>query len=48
LSSVAVEETATEDKAEPDTEPAKDDDNKADASAETQPDDADANPTKED
>ena len=44
----AVEETATEDKAEPDTEPAKDDDNKADASAETQPDDADANPTKED
>jgi large subunit ribosomal protein L10 len=44
----AVEETATDDKAEPDTEPAKDDDNKADASAETQPDDADANPTKED
>jgi large subunit ribosomal protein L10 len=37
-----------ENKAEPAQEPAQDDDNQADASAETQSDDADANPTKED
>ncbi len=38
---------ATEDKAEPASEPAQED-NEAEASAETQPDDAEANPTKED
>jgi len=42
----AAEEPAAQ--AEPASEPVKDDDNKADASAETQSDDADANPTKED
>jgi large subunit ribosomal protein L10 len=42
-------ETATEDKAEPaQDEPAQEDDKQADASAEDQPVDAEANPTKED
>ena len=42
-------EVAPDDQAEPaQDEPAQEDDNQADASAETQPDDADANPTKED
>jgi large subunit ribosomal protein L10 len=43
-------EAAPQDQAEPaaQAEPAQEDDNQADASAETQPDDADANPTKED
>lgn len=41
-------ETTTEGKAEPASEPAQEDDNQADASAEAEPDDVDANPTKED
>jgi large subunit ribosomal protein L10 len=42
-------ETAAEDQAEPEqAEPAQEDDNQADASAEVQPEDAEANPTKED
>jgi large subunit ribosomal protein L10 len=41
-------EAAAENQAEPAHEPAQDDDNPADASAATQSDDADANPTKED
>ncbi len=43
-------EAAPQDQAEPaaQDEPAQEDDNQADASAEIQPDDADANPTKED
>jgi large subunit ribosomal protein L10 len=46
----AEAEAAPQDQAEPaaQDEPAQEDDNQADASAETQPDDADANPTKED
>jgi large subunit ribosomal protein L10 len=43
-----AEAAAPEDQAEPANEPAQDDDNQADASAEAQPDAADANPTKED
>jgi large subunit ribosomal protein L10 len=37
-----------DEQAEPASEPAQENDNEADASAETQPDDAEANPTKED
>ncbi len=43
-----AEASAPDDQAAPADEPAQDDDNQADASAETQPDDADANPPKED
>jgi large subunit ribosomal protein L10 len=44
----AAEAAAPDDQAEPATEPAQDDDNQADASAEAQSGPADANPTKED
>jgi large subunit ribosomal protein L10 len=44
----AEEAAAPEDKAEPEEKPAQEDDNEADVSAETQPEDAETNPTKED
>jgi large subunit ribosomal protein L10 len=44
----AEESVAPEDQAEPEKEPAQEDDNQADASAQEQPDTANANPTKED
>jgi large subunit ribosomal protein L10 len=44
----AAGKAAPEDKAEPASEPAQEDDNQADASAEAEQDPADANPTKED